>query len=295
MNFLDRNIRVLNITHCDLDGSVAGIVTKRFYADCTTFVTNYGREKGLSTVEYIKSIRNKIDAVVFTDFSPIDFVEEMNELKIPYMILDHHESALPLNDPKNGMIVNTKFCGAKLAYLYYVRIAKELECLKELVELANDYDCWIHNDRRSKYLNTVHWCYYGFDNFYERFKFGFNGFNEFEKGEILKAHNQFKKIWDEMPLTDLPHNGCICNASTLISEISIQLEKEGYEWFIIFNDLTCKFHLRSRTDKVDWVPICRDVLKRGGGHSRASSCDCNPDEVEPLLKLIVPAIEKCYS
>lgn len=294
MNFQDRNKRILNITHCDLDGSVAGVVVKRFYADCTTYITNYGKAKGLTTIDYINSIKHKIDGIVFTDFSPIDFLDEFKALNIPYMILDHHETALPLNDPKSGKIINTKFCGAKLAYLYYSRLAPELECLKELVELANDYDMWILADKRSRYLNTVHWCYYGFDDFYDRFKKGFGNFNEFEKGEIIKARNQFKKVWDDMPLTDLPHKGCICEANTLISEISIELEKEGYKWFVIYNNRTAKLHLRSRTDKINWADICKYDLKRGGGHAKASSCDCYPEELESLTKQIITAIEKCF-
>lgn len=294
MDFLNRNLRILNITHCDLDGSVAATVVKRFYEDCDTYVTNYGKDKGKHTVEYIIENRNRFDGVVFTDFSPIDFVEEFKELNIPYMILDHHESALPLNCPAEGRIIVTKCCGAMLAYKYFVRKAPELECLKELVELANDYDMWLHKDMRSRLLNTIHWCYYGFDTFYERFKRGFNGFNEWEKGELRKAHNQFKKVWDDMPLTDLPHNGCLCSANTLISEISLQLEKEGYKWFIIYNDLTNKFHLRSRIDNIDFAKICAEDLKRGGGHSKASSCDCNPDEVETLAKAVVAAVEKCF-
>lgn len=294
MNFQDRNLRILNITHCDLDGSVAGIVVKRYYKNCLTYVTNYGRKKGLATIDYIKSVLGKIDGVVFTDFSPVDFVAEMDALDVPYMILDHHESSMPLCDPKNGKIISKKYCGAKLAYLYFVRTAPDLKNLEVLVDITNDYDMWILADKRSKYLNTVHWSYYGFPVFYERFKDGWNGFNEWEKEELAKAHEQFKHIWNNMPLTDLPHKGAICRANMLLSEISIELEKLGYDWFIIYNDLTSKFHLRSMTDKVNFASICRDTLGRGGGHPRASSCDCYPEEVEGLTAKIVAAIGECY-
>lgn len=294
MDFFNRNLRILNITHCDLDGGVAGIVVKRFYEDCTTYPMSYGKFRGEQAVKYINENRMKFDAVVFTDFSPIDFLDAFNELNIPYLILDHHESALPLSNPAEGKYIITKCCGAMLAYKYYVRKAPELECLKELVELANDYDMWLHKDVRSRLLNTIYWCYYGFEAFYNRFKKGFNGFNDWEKGELRKAHNQFKKLWDDLPLTDLPHNGCLCTTSTLMSEISLQLEKEGYKWFIIYNDFTHRFHLRSRLDNVDFAKICANDLKRGGGHSKAAACECNPDEVESLTKAVVAAVEKCF-
>ena len=294
MDFLNRNLRILNITHCDLDGAVSGIVIKRFYATCDTLVTNYGKEKAEQALEYIKNVKNSIDGIVFTDFSPIDYPEEFTELNIPYLILDHHETALSLNNPKEGRIITTKCCGAMLAYKYFTRKAPELECLKELVELTNDYDLWIHKDVRSKYLNTVFWIYYGFHAFYERFKTGFNGFTKWEKGELLKQHNQLKKIWDELVITDLPHKGCLCVASTLLGDIGLLLEKEGYEWYLIYNDVTEKVHLRSRRKEIDVEKICTEVLHRGGGHSQASSCSCTPDEVESITNQIVEAVNQKF-
>lgn len=294
MDFRNRNLRILNITHCDLDGSVAAVIVKRYYVGCLTHRTTYGRTYAESTLRYIDCIRHKIDGIVFTDFSPIDFKDELDRLNIPYIILDHHESALYMNDPKIGHIVNTKFCGAKLAYLYYSKTAKELDCLGELVELTNDYDMWIHADRRSKYLNTVHWTYYDFDAFYERFKYGFNGFTDNEKKELLKHSEQFKQMWENMPMTDLPHNGCICYADMFFSDLGLKLESEGYKWFIIFNEQSQKVHLRSSTDKIDFAKICSEELHRGGGHSKSASCDCSKDELESLCTRITAAVEKCF-
>lgn len=294
MNFQDRNLRILNITHCDLDGSVSGVVVKRYYIGCMVHKTNYGKASADRTLQYIDSVKTKIDGIVFTDFSPIDFKDKLDELKIPYLILDHHETSLYLNDPSKGHIVNTKFCGAKLAYLYYVRTAPELECLKELVELTNDYDLWLLKDKRSKYLNTIHWTYYGFDAFYERFKYGFNGFTEHEKQELHKQHEQFKTMWENMPMSELPHKGCICYASLFLSDLGLKLEQEGYEWFIIYNDASQKFHLRTRNDKIDFAKICENDLHKGGGHAKAASCECLPGEVEKLCKQIVESVEKCF-
>lgn len=291
INFADRNLTILNITHCDLDGSVAGIVVKRFYVNTTTYVTNYNRVE--ETLTYLNIVKNNIDAVVFTDFSPKEYFEEFKALNIPFLVLDHHESALPINNPKEGIIINQKFCGAKLAYLYYVRYAPELKCLEELVNLADDYDMWHMKDPRSRYYNTLHWCYYGFDEFYERFKTGDITLNEWEKGELLKAKQCFKEVWDNLPLTDLPHKGCLVEVSTLLSEISIELEKLGYKYFIMYNPVTDKLHFRSRTDEINFVDITAK-LGRGGGHRQAASCSCLPSELKPLVEKILSILDDVY-
>lgn len=284
IDFTNKKLKILNITHCDLDGAVAGIVIKNYYDDVITYVTNYNKAPTILT--YINMVKTEIDAIVFTDFSPMEFFDELKILDIPFLVLDHHESALPINDPANGIIVNLNFCGAKLAYLYYVRSEPELEKLKELVEITNDYDMWILEDPRSKHFNTLFWIYYGFNSFYERFKDGEIKLKDWEKKELVNSQKKFKKIWDELPLIDLPKGGCLVEVTKSLSDISIELGKLGYEWFAMFNPRIEKLHLRSRTDKINLLPVM-DELGRGGGHRKATACLCTNKELQTIINRIV--------
>lgn len=287
IDYSDKKLKILNITHCDLDGSVAGVVIKNYYDDVLTYITNYN--KASATLTYINMIKTEIDAIVFTDFSPMEYIDDLKVLDIPFLVLDHHESALPINDPAAGIFINLEYCGAKLAYLYYVRFDPELKKLKELVEITNDYDMWILEDPRSKHFNTLQWSYYGFQSFYERFKDGVVKLTDWDKKEIIKAQKKFKAIWEELPLIDLPKGGCLVEVTASLTEISIELGKMGYKWFAMFNPNNEKLHLRSRSDDINLLTVM-EKLGRGGGHKKATACVCTNKELKSIIDTILEVL-----
>ena len=71
--FKNRNLRVLNCTHDDLDGIVSGIVVKTVFPNAITVQVNY---KGGQTYEdgkaAILNTADSYDAIVFSDFCPDD-------------------------------------------------------------------------------------------------------------------------------------------------------------------------------------------------------------------------------
>ena len=47
-----------------------------------------------------------------------------------------------------------------------------------------------------------------------------------------------------------------------------------------------KLHLRSRTDKINLLPVM-DELGRGGGHRKATACLCTNKELQTIINRIV--------
>ena len=73
-------------------------------------------------------------------------------LKNPKIILlDHHESALDLHDPSKNRFVIPSMCGAKLTQRFLERCFNlDLSKFDNLIYLTQDYDLWIHSNKKSK-------------------------------------------------------------------------------------------------------------------------------------------------
>lgn len=290
VNFYDKNLRVLNVTHYDFDGAVSACVIRRFYNTSFCHPTGYGKDERI--IEKIRSLEGQIDAIVITDFFPKDKWEEIKSLGLPILVLDHHESVEKYNDPANHIFVNTKCCGAKLSFLYYLPKDPSLENLRTLVEICNDYDMWILKDNRSHPFNQLFWCAWSFETYVERWKTGDITLQPCEIEDLKKWKKQVADIWNKLEIVDLPNKGCLCTVESNLTDISLLLEKEGYAWLAMYSPSAERLSLRSKNEGIDLVPIFEE-LGMGGGHRFAGGIQNVPtDKLQEVIAKIVPIIQK---
>lgn len=290
-DFYNENLRVLNFTHVDFDGVTSAIVLKNYFKNVIVEQINYGREQEI--IDKCRKYQGKFDVVIFTDFCPVnikqvkEFLKTSFQIEIPALVLDHHESAVPFNDPQNDIHINMKYSGCMLAYKYF-GIKKDLTHLNELVFIANDYDMFTLTDKRAMFFNALMWKM-GFDWFLIRFIKGNIKLYAEEKNYLLQYVTDVKKQYDELPLSDLPHNGCFYECEDHIAEMSHRLSKDGYDYQIIKHGRALS--IRSNTDKINVVNICR-TIGRGGGHKRAGGIPMfQSDDIKKLVQDICFAVE----
>lgn len=280
--FENRNTRILNFTHIDLDGVTAGIVIANYFKEVDTQQINYGKEQ--EAYDYIIAHRNDFDAIIFTDFTPVN-IQNIQKLNIPVLVLDHHESAKQFNDPEHGIFINTKYCGAMLAYKFFNQHG-EISHLEDLVKIANDYDMWILNDPRSRPFNILMW-EMGFKWFFRRFLKGNTALYGEEYDYLTFYKKDYEKIWDNLEVSDLPHNGVFFTATKYLSDIYADLSKT-YDYIICKNNFSLS--LRSRTDDINLVNVCNRVGK-GGGHKAAAGIPIGNDNIATLVQKICFEVE----
>jgi oligoribonuclease NrnB/cAMP/cGMP phosphodiesterase (DHH superfamily) len=294
VDFYDENLRVLNFTHIDFDGVVAGIVIKNYFKNVITEQVNYGKEQEIITK--VNKHKGKYDAIIFTDFCPTEAgpgilknsIEEIAMVaEVPVLVLDHHESAEKYNDPSKNIYINLKYSGCMLAWKYF-SARKDLSHLKELVDIANDYDLWILSDKRSQYYNALMW-EMGFKWFFRRFLKGNIALREEEKDFIRDYVRIVKDQYDNLPLSELPHKGCFYECDQYLGEMSKRLADEGYQYQIIKHGNALS--LRSATDKINLVNVCQ-FLGKGGGHRRAAGIPLYPsDRIDEVVNNVAQAVE----
>ena len=290
-DFYNEDLKVLNFTHIDFDGVTAGIVIKNYFKNVITEQINYGQEPQI--IDKLKKYQAKFEAVIFTDFCPNNIREIQNfcktyfPIEIPVLVLDHHESAKEYDSPSTGVYINQKYSGCMLAYKYF-GIKKDLTHLKELVTIANDYDLFTLADKRSMFYNALSW-EMGFKWFFARFLHGNITLYPEEKEWIQRYVQEVKKQYDELPISDLAHKGCFYECDRYLAEMSVRLSKAGYDYQIIKHGNSLS--LRSNTDKIDLVEVCR-IVGKGGGHKRAAGVPIYyGEDIQKLVEKICYAVE----
>jgi hypothetical protein len=175
MKKINRDARILSISHNDLDGTTCQIVLGNVFPNIDYQSCSYkAADITLQNTDF-----SKYDHIIITDVSPEDKTLLENDKII---FIDHHETAVGSHSPKDFRFVSEGQAACVLTkniFELYYRI--KLDNLNDLVYLSNDYDLWIHKNYKSKFINELH-SVYKYIKFRSRF---FNGDTRFTFDEIL--------------------------------------------------------------------------------------------------------------
>lgn len=285
MNYNNPKLRVLNITHSDMDGIASSVVLKNFYETVYVIPVNYNTE-WTAKAEILTTYKGKFDCIICTDFYPSETLSFLRDQAVT-LVLDHHESVEEFNNDKD-IIINTSCSGAKLTYNFVSRF-KDISYLEEFINIVNDWDMFILKDKRSAYFNNMFW-EMGLKWFMRRFIKGNVTLYPEEKQYFIDAQKEFKDMYDSLVISDLARNGVYFETSRFHYECIEALKKEGYKWFLIKN----KNNLSIRCDEIDLTEICKKIGK-GGGHVHAAGIPISKtDNVPELIQQVEREVDFYY-
>lgn len=285
MNYNNPDLRVLNVTHADMDGIASTIVLKNFYKKVITVPVTYQSEKAIE--DALTKNAGQYDIIICTDFYPANTIDTIRNTA-PFLVLDHHESVEQFNDNKT-VIINTTMCGAKLTY-NFINHYKDISYLKEFIDIVNDWDMFTLQDVRSRYFNNIYW-EMGAKWFARRFISGNCKLYKEEQQYLLDAQTEFKDMYDNMEISDLMDDGVFFETDRFMNECVEALKKDGYKWFVIKN----KNSLSVRADEVDLTKVF-NILGQGGGHIHAGGIPIKyKQDVGVLLSDLQNAYDAVYS
>ena len=266
---------VLNLTHSDLDGAVAGIVVKNVFPNAITVKTNYaGSGDYDNACDAIAGL--SYEAIIFTDFCPDDnMVQLIHSVNKPYLVIDHHQTAKVRDDDELGLyVVDKGVCGALLALRYFSKFVN-LDQLATLCEVTNDHDLWIRKMVPiSDNLNTLLY-ELGYNEFMEKFMGGIEGYNL--PSDVLKILEKHDKEVDEYMFRcdqhKLPYNGYYIEADKFNSDIVLRL-LEHYDWLVLSSPEErtpgmTKLSFRTNRKDVNIGKTLQELGHGGGGHPGA--------------------------
>lgn len=285
MNYNNPDLRVLNITHADMDGIASSIVLKNFYKTVYVVPVTYQSES-ISVHEALNLYKEKFDIIICTDFYPAKTITELQRVS-SLVVIDHHESVEDKNNDEN-IIINTLYSGCELTF-NFINKFKDISKLQEFVTLVSDWDMFRLKDKRSAYYNNMYW-EMGPKWFLRRFINGNVTLYPEEKQYFVDATKEFKDLYESLEIFDMARNGVFFETARFQYECIEALKKDGYKWFAIRN----KNNLSVRCDDVDLVDIAKK-LGKGGGHKHAIGIPLtSADNIGELLKKLEYFIDDYY-
>lgn len=282
MNITDKNLKVLNITHHDLDGMVSHILLKNVYKECICVPITHSTEKTL--MAKVNEYAGDFDVIIITDFYPEKFYFDLKDFHKPIYIFDHHDSSVKYHNGKN-IFIKAGSCATKQIYKMYSKIT-DLSKFEHLVDLVNDFDLGSFNEPEAKDFNNIFW-EMGYKWFIHRFSNGNLEFSPEEKTYLIEADKEVQKEYDKLNISDLPNNGIFFQTSRYQTNLVSKLKNDGYKWFVILN----KNNLSIRADNIDLIKVS-NLIGRGGGLKSAIGI---PLKFKENPKLVINKVVKAVN
>lgn len=165
------------ITHkgC-MDGSGCAIL-HRVLGGQNVYYVNPGHDATDRVVKDLLVDQNKqvlaVDISISMKLAQKLFVNKLSSMTLPFLMLDHHKTALPLTALQLPFlqVCNNTACGCRMLYEAVMEDGKNKEKLlpyKDLIEFIDDHDRWIKHYRESEDLALFH-NVFGQKKFVERF------------------------------------------------------------------------------------------------------------------------------
>lgn len=273
----NRDTRVLNITHKDLDGVVAGMIVKKVYPNSILVYTNYSGPDFVAGIDAIRAT-DTYDAIVFSDFSPQgEMYDAVRAVRKPYLVIDHHQTAeAHPEDPYGEFYIVQGRCGALLCYDYFRDMA-DLENMRQLCIVTNDHDLWLRKMLPiSDDLNTLLY-EYSFDGFPIKFANGLepDGTLPEDAKAILANHeHEVNEYLKTCPEHELPYNGHYIEADKFNSDINKRMTPR-YDWLVMagtegVDPGMTKLSFRTRRNDINIGATLKGMGRGGGGHAAAA-------------------------
>ena len=281
MKVIDRDAKILNISHFDLDGAVCSILLRSVFNNVESVLL------GQFQMEQFFNTKNLdgYDYIIMTDLC-YDNDEFLNRSNV--ILLDHHSSAKKYHNVLNNKIVVESNSASHLVKTFLERMFKvSLECFDDLVYMTNDYDMWKWPDRYSKksvFLNELF--YYHKDNFLERFAYGDTRFTEDELVYLKKRIVDFKTYFAKLDIHYIePINAAFVICNDYVNDVSQQLlYSDTYDITFCYIAKKKKMSIRTKRTDINLGTICKDNFN-GGGHPQSAGIS-NIENLIELKKII---------
>ncbi len=281
------------LTHNDLDGVGCGILAKLAFGENVKVRYNSVASLNREIEFFLENDDSKETFLFITDLSP----NEENEQKLNIyfkehgniQLIDHHKSALHLDDYEWGYVVVEDIAGnltsaTSLFYEYLVSMEflEATDALSEFVELVRQYDTWEWEKNENQKAHSLNSLFYliSIDDFeatmIERLSTNSHfDFDEFEKrllnmeeDKIERYIRRKKREIVQAKVKDF-YAGVVY-AESYHSELGNELGKEyaHLDYIVILNMGGKRISYRTIHDHVDVSQIAGSY--GGGGHQKAS-------------------------
>jgi len=156
--------KVYHLSHTDLDGYGAQVITNRYFDNIKFYNSNYGKEINERFEEIFSDIsrddfEKKIILITDVNLTPEQAKEFDSRVKISsenimLLLLDHHKSGQNCANDFEWYYLDDTRCATKITYDFFSSIFEKDEKLSKFVDVVNAVDIWL-DDRDEFELGKV--------------------------------------------------------------------------------------------------------------------------------------------
>jgi oligoribonuclease NrnB/cAMP/cGMP phosphodiesterase (DHH superfamily) len=260
---INKNSKVLSISHNDLDGVGCQILLANYFHNISYYNWGYYEiDEKFQNIDF-----NAFDYVIVSDLSPTNH-ELLKHPKIIY--IDHHESAIELSCPKENRFIDITRCGTALVAEWLDKTFDfDYTPFHSFVQLVNDYDMWILKYPFSWDLNCM-FQKYKEKLFFERFLDGNMVFNDEENDYVNAQKEVLNNLYNNLDIVELKDiNGCFFFAEDFLNDLCHRMmEEKGYKFSFCYNVKRSTISIRTVTNLN--IGVLLRKLDVGGGHAKAA-------------------------
>lgn len=306
------------ITHTDMDGIGCAIIMKAIDPSTEVFFSNYNDlSKNIQHVlNLIEEEKDDNGMLIITDIAPnkpddihlLDNFSKYYSTGYRLLVLDHHVTALPLNDYNWAKVTPTKddipTSGTEMVFDEFHSILEDIlsdeqmKVLKRFVTLVRDYDTWrwVDTGSEGQYAKRMNDLFYMIDRqkfmdwaltniFSRKIDLPLGNYEHLvkyrEESRDAYINTKEKGLMDVTLCGKYPFG--VVFAEEHISDLGNQLSERHPEYDGIAIVSGRSVSLRTVKDNVDVSKIAQ--FYGGGGHTKASGFTIG-DKMEDILKVI---------
>lgn len=148
-----------HLSHTDLDGYAAQLVSKFYIKDIKFYNSNYGKEISEKFNQILAKINENLEqnsaekaAVLITDLNLSkqqceEFSHALKDKNAKIFLLDHHQTGAMCAENFKWYFLDNSRCATLIAYEFFAKIYGENDNLCEFCKMVNAVDIWLKNDK----------------------------------------------------------------------------------------------------------------------------------------------------
>lgn len=141
-------MKICHLSHTDLDGYSAQLVTKTYLKNVEYFNSNYGKEIDEKFSMMVDFIGDDKGIILITDLNLTlkncqDYENLIKDKDIKLLLLDHHQTGLECSKKHSWYYLDSSRCATLITYKFFAGMFGENEALKRYCEVVNSVDIWL--------------------------------------------------------------------------------------------------------------------------------------------------------
>ena len=144
-------MRIYHLSHTDLDGYGAQIVTNYYFKDVKFYNSNYGKEIDEKFYRILSQIGDEKAIILITDLNLSleqceEFQSALSEKNAKLLLLDHHQSGAECASKYGWYFLDSSRCATKITHDFFAKIYGLDASLSHFGDVVNAVDIWLKDD-----------------------------------------------------------------------------------------------------------------------------------------------------